>query len=156
MEQNMKSKAEVRSHHIAVFARTMQKSHEWVLAMQKDIGYLNADEVYHILRAVLQTLRDQLSVNEAAQFAAQLPLLLRGAFYECWDPNVSALRGCTKEEFLIAVQHKMGFRSPPNFNIAAGVTSALRVIQSHVSSGEMKDIISQMRPSLKRFVLQAS
>lgn len=37
---------------------------------------------YHALRGVLFTLRDRLTVEEAAHFASQLPLLIRGIFYE--------------------------------------------------------------------------
>jgi uncharacterized protein (DUF2267 family) len=40
-----------------------------------------------VLRAWLHCLRDRLSVEVAAHFAAQLPELLRGVFYDGWNPS---------------------------------------------------------------------
>ncbi len=41
------------------------------------------------LKAVLQTLRDRITVNEAADFAAQLPTIVRGLYFEEWHPAVT-------------------------------------------------------------------
>ena len=51
-----------------------------------DVSHLDKNDGYKALRAVLQTLRDQLPVNEAVHFASQLPLLLRGLLFEEWRP----------------------------------------------------------------------
>ena len=45
------------------------------------------NQSYNALRAVLHTLRDRVTVDESAQFAAQLPTLVRGIYYEGWDPS---------------------------------------------------------------------
>lgn len=41
---------------------------------------------FTIVRSVLQALRDRLTVEEAAEFASQLPQLIRGIYYEESDP----------------------------------------------------------------------
>ena len=41
---------------------------------------------YQVLRAVLHSLRDRLTINEAADLGDQLPILIRGIYYEAWHP----------------------------------------------------------------------
>jgi uncharacterized protein (DUF2267 family) len=55
----------------------------WLKQLGEDRG-----DAYRVLRAVLHTLRDRLTVDEAAQFAAQLPELVRGVFYDSAKPAV--------------------------------------------------------------------
>jgi len=119
--------------------------------MRPELNWLNNDNLYHILRAVLHALRDNLSIDEAAQFSAQLPLLLRGSFYECWNPQKEGPKGFTKKEFMEAVRNNLKPIEQLNFDLEIGVASALAVIMGHVSSGEMDDIVQSSKPSLKTF-----
>ena len=66
--------------------RTVQKTYEWLGALCDKLGIDNRAEAYRSLRAFLHLLRNRVTVDEAANFAAQLPLLLRGVFYEEWVP----------------------------------------------------------------------
>jgi uncharacterized protein DUF2267 len=49
-------------------------------------------------------LRDWLQLNEAADLAAQLPTLLRGAYYEQWRPAVTPVKHRTKADFVAQVE----------------------------------------------------
>ncbi len=147
-------KKPVLKNHVSVFDRTVQKSESWIGEMHAQLKWMDADGVYHLLRATLQTLRDQLNTNEAAQFASQLPLLLRGTFYECWDPKQTT-KGVSKQEFLDSVLQKLGPIGPPKYDLESSVGVALQVIFNHVSPGEIKDVIGSLKPSLKDFVEQS-
>ncbi len=138
-------------NRVSVFDRTLQKSESWISEMHTKLNWMDADGVYQLLRATLQTLRDQISVHEAAQFASQLPLLLRGTFYECWDPKLK-VEGFSKTEFLESVRQKLGPSGPPNYDLESGVSVALDVIFKHVSPGEIKDVVGSLKPSLKDFI----
>ena len=62
----------------------------------QDRGY-----AYQALRAVLHALRDQLPIGEVADLAAQLPLIIRGIYYEGWRPAATAVvKDHTKTQFL--------------------------------------------------------
>jgi len=62
---------------------------------------------YAALRATLHALRDRLTVEEAVQFGAQLPMLLRGMYYEGWTPSGKPLQE-DREEFLAHIQEHFG------------------------------------------------
>ena len=55
---------------------------------------------YHVLRAVLHALRDRLPLNLAAHLGAQLPLLVRGIYYDFWHPQPETSRERKQEAFL--------------------------------------------------------
>lgn len=138
-------------NQVSVFERTLQKSESWIGEMHAELTWMDADGIYNLLRATLQTLRDQLNTNEVAQFASQLPILLRGTFYECWDPKIK-IKGISKHDFLESVRQKLGPIGQPNFDLESGVGVALKVIFNHVSPGEIRDIMGSLKPSLKKFV----
>jgi uncharacterized protein (DUF2267 family) len=53
-----------------------------------------------VLRTYLHALRDRLTVDEAAELAAQLPELIRGIYYEGWDPSKTPVRYEDLADFL--------------------------------------------------------
>ena len=65
---------------------TVQLTHTWINELDDRLGWNNKPRSYRLLKAVLHALRDWLQLNEAADLAAQLPTLLRGAYYEQWRP----------------------------------------------------------------------
>lgn len=151
-KQNESIPSQKIAKNVTVFARTTHKSQLWINEMQKELKWMNGDSLYHLLRAVLQSLRDQMSVHEAAHFSAQLPLILRGAFYEGWNPHAEQLSGVSKDDFLGAVKARLSQPGLPKFELEDGVLIALNVIKKHISAGEMDDLVSQVEPSLKTFI----
>ncbi|MGZ3787847.1 MAG: DUF2267 domain-containing protein [Bacteriovorax sp.] len=139
------------SNHVSAFERSLQKSETWISQMQYELKWLNGDSTYHLLRAVLHALRDQLSIDEAAHFSAQLPLLLKGTFYECWNPQKNHSKALSKKEFLEAVMNHLGPVGSIKFELETGVSAALGVIMNHISGGEMNDIVQSSKDSLKAF-----
>ena len=71
-----------------------------------EVSHLDKADAYKALRAVLQTLRDRLPMQEAVHFGAQLPMLLRGLYYEGWKPAQTPIK-MSREEFLQAVGEKI-------------------------------------------------
>jgi len=113
-----------------------QKTQQWIAGIA-EAACLEKGDAYKALRAVLQTMRDRLPLDDAAHFAAQLPMFLRGLFYEGWQPSRVPVK-MSREEFLTAVQEKVVTN---RFIDPLQVTQKVfAVIMSHVGLSEMGKI----------------
>ena len=83
---------------------TVQLTHTWINELDDRLGWNNKPRSYRLLKAVLHALRDWLQLNESADLAAQLPTLLRGAYYEQWRPATTPVAHRTKSDFLARVE----------------------------------------------------
>jgi uncharacterized protein (DUF2267 family) len=133
-----------------VFDRANQQATAWVKDMMAELG-TDEQRALHALRAGLQALRDRLTVEETAQLAAQLPLLIRGMFYEGWDPTGKPLRIRHRTEFLALVREKLGQRAD---GVAADdtVRALFRLLQRRVTEGELTDIVMTLPAELVALV----
>lgn len=69
------------------FAHAENTAHRWLAVVAGRLGTDDRHAAYRILRAWLHTVRDRLTIEAAVHFAAQLPELLRGVYYEGWTPS---------------------------------------------------------------------
>jgi uncharacterized protein (DUF2267 family) len=67
--------------------RGVDKANAWLADIDAGFGTGDRQLAYRVLRAWLHCLRDRLTVEVAAHFAAQLPELLRGVFFDRWKPS---------------------------------------------------------------------
>jgi uncharacterized protein (DUF2267 family) len=126
------------------FDSTVQKSQLWLKDIMVEAGLDNPHQALLALRAVLHTLRDRLTPEEAVQFAAQMPMLIRGLYYEGWVPSGKPLKERHKDEFLAHIQDY--FRNTPEIDPENLARSVFRVLSRKISSGEISDV-KQMMPS---------
>ncbi|WP_431856211.1 DUF2267 domain-containing protein [Azospirillum sp.] len=75
------------------FAHTVAETEAWLHDVQSAGGFDHERQAYAALRAVLHAIRDQLTVADTARFAAQLPTLLRGLYFDGWHPDAAPGRG---------------------------------------------------------------
>ncbi|QDT01957.1 hypothetical protein K227x_03270 [Rubripirellula lacrimiformis] len=93
---------------------------------------------YHGMCAVLHALRDRLTIHETADFAAQLPMLIRGMFYEGWQPDQIPVKHRSKEAFLGHVCE--AFPDDQSVDPEKLTRAVLKMVASHVGKREMDDI----------------
>jgi uncharacterized protein (DUF2267 family) len=84
---------------VDVIDTTVHKTYRWIDEISEELGGIGRREAYRDLRAFLQTLRDRLTVDLAAELGAQLPMLIRGIYYEAWDPSRAPVK-MNAEEFV--------------------------------------------------------
>jgi uncharacterized protein (DUF2267 family) len=131
--------------------RNVQKTHEWVHLVQKELRWANEQRGYTALRAVLHALRDRMTLEEIAQFAAQLPTFVRGLYYEGWDPTHTPLRKRDAESFLSQIRAAFKKTSQPVVDAENIARAVFRVIESRVSAGEIEDLKSLLPARMRRF-----
>lgn len=131
---------------LSAFDNTIHTTNVW---LQDLMDYLGTDRqrAYLALRAVLHALRDRLTVEEAADLAAQLPMLVRGFYYEGWHPHGKPLKERTREEFLAHVAR--AFQDDPCVDLEGVVRAVFQVLARHVSAGEIEDIKSSLPAAIR-------
>ncbi len=127
---------------LAVLDATVQKTHEWLRDISEELGLADERAAYVALRATLHALRDCLNIDEAVRFGAQLPMLIRGLYYEGWKPTgLPRLRD--RQSFLDAVRHEiMDYLELPD--TAHVVSAVLGVADRYLSAGEVDKIASSV------------
>jgi uncharacterized protein (DUF2267 family) len=122
----------------SIIERSVEKAHIWLDEVAGQLGTDDHRQAYKVLRAYLHALRDRLTVDEAAQLAAQLPELIRGIYYEGWNPSSTPVRYRDLAEFLerVAADAELDGKTAASFAVSA----AAGVLRRHVSAGEVEDV----------------
>jgi uncharacterized protein (DUF2267 family) len=132
--------------------RSVHKTNRWLSELAEELRSEDREEAWRVLRAYLQTLRAELTIDEAAQLAAQLPLVLRGAFYESFDPTHQPSKIRDREDFLRTFAERAQI---PAGKAPFALEAATRVLRRHVTAGEFEDVLAQL-PTEVREALQAA
>jgi uncharacterized protein (DUF2267 family) len=124
---------------VPIVERTIQKTHIWLKDIAESMGWEDQHLAYLALRAVLQALRDRLPVEITAKLGAQLPILIRGIYYEGWVPAHTPVKVRHLEEFLGLVASYLGndLLIPHTASITANV---FKVMESQLSEGEVENL----------------
>jgi uncharacterized protein (DUF2267 family) len=131
-----------------VFAATIQKSEEWIAELMRDLEWDDSRQAYAALRATLHALRDRLTLEESAQLAAQLPMLIRGVYFEGWKPQDRPRRLRSVDEFEAQVHQES--RRPYDAPLDRVVRAVFALLARHVSAGEITDVIRILPLELKQ------
>jgi uncharacterized protein (DUF2267 family) len=121
-----------------VFDTTLQKTFHWLREIMRPLGWEDTHRAYLALRSVLHTLRDRLPVIEASHLGAQLPMLVRGIYYEGWDP-VDKPEKMHRGEFLARVRDQ--FRNDPEIDPVRVTRAVFEVMLAELDPGEMSKIL---------------
>lgn len=129
------------SSGLDVFDSTLQKTHRWLNDIMDELEIDNRRHAYLALRGVLHALRDHLTLEEVAQLSAQLPMLVRGIYYEGWDPTNKPVKERDRGAFLSRVYYEVtpGF-SDADIGMVQVVRAVFAVLNRQVSPGEIEDV----------------
>ena len=120
-----------------VFDKTLQTTHIWLDEIMGDLGP-DRQIAWKALQASLHALRDRLQPEQAVHFGAQLPLLVRGLYYDQWHPADKPDKSRTQEEFLGRVAEELQGVRPVNPETAA--RAVFKVATGHVSPGQVEKV----------------
>jgi uncharacterized protein (DUF2267 family) len=123
---------------LAIIDQSVEAANIWINQVDAHVGWDHKQRAYRLLRAVLHVLRDHLGVEEAAQFAAQMPTLIRGIYYEGWNPSRAPVKMRSVAD--VAARLQRDFETDPLDDVAQAVAAVVAVLRAHVSAGEMEDV----------------
>ena len=133
--------------HLPTIDHTVHITREWVRDLARLLDWSEEQRAFRMLRVTLQALRDWLDVNEAAQLGAQLPILLRGLYYEGWHPARTPTKERSREAFVARIE--AAFSTEPLANPEEAICSVFRLINNHVSAGEVHDVRMRLPKQLR-------
>ena len=137
----------MKTHQPDVFESTLQKTNLWLRELCDELHWDDHHKAYHGLRAVLHVLRDRLPVPEAAHLGAQLPMLVRGFYYDNWKPSATPVKIKTPQEFYDAVRRN--FTMDRNVNPMRLTEAVLMLLCANTSPGEFEKIFEIFPPELR-------
>ncbi|NLG18857.1 MAG: DUF2267 domain-containing protein [Fibrobacter sp.] len=130
---------------LETFDTTVQKADIWLKDIMIELNTDSRRIAYMSLRSVLLALRNRLTINEAADLGSQLPLLIRGVYYDEWNPSRNPVKDRHLDEFLAHIQeHYKG-----ETDIRKMTKSVFKVLRKKITEGEIKDVKGMMPDELK-------
>lgn len=130
------------THDVAALDKTLEKTDAWLAHLDTALGWHDRQRCYSALRGVLHAIRDRLPPQEAVDLSAQLPMLVRGLFFEGWRPAGKPRRYRHKGEFLAQLAHEAPWLAAEDREQV--VTAVFELLSSELGGGE----IGQVRASL--------
>ncbi len=134
----------------SIIQHSVEKTHIWLNDVAEALGDEDRQYAYRALRAVLHALRDRLTVDVAAKLASQLPTLIRGVYYEDWDPSRTPLAIHDVGTFLDHVAEEGHMAGETEASLA--VTAVAKVLRAHVSDGEIDAVLAVLPDSFRALI----
>jgi uncharacterized protein (DUF2267 family) len=124
----------------------------WINDLDERLGWNNKHRAYRLLKAVLYALRDWLQIGEAADLAAQLPGLIRGAFYEQWRPAATPVKKRSKADFIARVEDS--FKTDPLAHPSQSVMAVFELLSGKITADEIDDVRHALPEDLRNLWLE--
>jgi len=137
----------------SIIQHSVEKTHIWLNDLSEALGAEDRQYAYRALRAVLHALRDRLTVDMAAKLAAQLPTLIRGIYYEDWDPSRTPLAIRDVGAFLDHVAAEGHMAGETEASLAVG--AVISVLRAHLAAGEIDHVLAVLPDSFSVLIAAA-
>jgi len=126
---------------LEVFDKTLQTTNTWLDEVMERLG-TDRQVAWHALGAVLRAVRDRLPVELAAHLGAQLPLLVRGTYYDQWHPAAQPERTRTLQDFLARVES--GLHGTRPLDVREATRAVLYTLTHHVDPGQVAKVVEAL------------
>lgn len=133
---------------LPAFDKTLQTTNIWLNEISEKLGP-DRQVAWKVLSTVLHKLRDRLPVDAAAHLGAQLPLLVRGAYYDQFEPSKQPSTCRTREEFVAEVAEWLTDIRPVDPDEA--IRAVFAVLSHHVDPGQIAKTRAILPEPLRRW-----
>jgi len=123
-----------------VFDSTIQRTHSWLTDLMVELNWVDRRKTYLAFRCVLHAVRDHLVLDDAIYVGEQLPMLIRGFYFEHWDPEGKPLPLRSREEFLSVLASYLAHDGEFAANAEAITRAVFRLLDRKAAGGEIKDV----------------
>ena len=135
------------SSSVSTLDHTVQETNNWLKAIAEQLRLDDRQQAYGALRAVLHALRDRLPPETAVNFGAQLPILVRGIYYEGWHMAGKPTKDRSAEEFANHVLNQL----PPQFPIdpLTVTRGVFEILWERIDPGEFAKLMDHLPAAVR-------
>lgn len=130
-----------------VFDSTVQQTNLWLKGIMDRLESDDRHLAYQALRATLHVIRDRITPENAVHFGAQLPMLIRGLYFEGWKMSNKPTRTRHVKDFLDDVENEM--RRYLGTYREDVVQAVFDTIADRIDPGEVNKLIKLFPDALK-------
>ena len=130
-----------------MFQGTLEKTQAWLEDLEVKLD-CDTHTAYASLRSTLHALRDRCTVEEASQLGAQLPMLVRGFYYDGWHTAGTPRKERHKEEFLAHVEKDLR-GDVREVDAERTVRAVFELLTERISAGEIEDVRNMMPAEIR-------
>ncbi|TCU76478.1 uncharacterized protein (DUF2267 family) [Bradyrhizobium sp. R2.2-H] len=132
---------------VTALDHSVQEINVWLKAIDEQLALENRHQAYSALRAVLHALRDRLPPEVVVKLGAQLPIMVRGIYYEGWRLAATPTKERHIEEFAAHVAKEL----PPQFPLTAlgAARGVYAVLWEKLDPGEFEKLMAHLPAALR-------
>jgi uncharacterized protein (DUF2267 family) len=136
--------------NVTQLSHACQQAQEWIKNLASRPPFEVEEQAYAYMRAVLHTLRDRLTVEEAVHLASHLPTLIRGVYYDGWKPASAPDKIKTQQEFYQRVEGCFGgLAHAGTVDTVSGTNAVLAFLEENIDAGELRHVKGQLPRDLQ-------
>ena len=134
-----------------VFDKTLQVTNTWLDEVTAALGP-DRKLAWKVLSVVLHKLRDRMPVELSAHLSAELPLLVRGVYYDQFEPAKQPT-DWKLEQFVEQVTELLSDTRP--VDPRAAIRAVFTVLSHHVPRGQIAKVQDALPKDLRAFCVSA-
>ena len=138
----------------AALDTSLYRTQEWLHEIGQALGSDNDRAAYAALRATLHAVRDRLPPELVAHLGAELPMLVRGIYYEGWHPSAVRLKAAHQADFFDSIAAELLGHDELE-DVEAAAAAVLRVIDRRIAAGQVARVLDAL-PEKVRLLWRAA
>ena len=116
---------------------------QWLTPLEEELGWADHRRAWHLLMTTLHSLRDLLPPDNAVNLGAELPFLMRIAYFQGWNPAQTPVRVRGKQEFVGRIS--AAFMDRPLDDPEEKVRTVLHLLRRQLPREEFEFLSDAMR-----------
>ncbi len=123
-----------------VLDASIQTTNRWFNELMQELNWTDRRKTYVVFRCVLHAWRDHLSVTDAVYLGEQLPMPIRGLYFEHWDASDKPMPLRSRAEFFSCLSSYLARNEEDTTNVEKVTMAIFRFLDRKATHGDIEDL----------------